>query len=63
LGLAERTMAEAEARRDRLAAALAEADPGDHVALAAAAQALAEAETALGEAEERWLALSEELGA
>jgi ATP-binding cassette subfamily F protein uup len=63
LGVAERTMAEAEARRDKLAAALAEADPGDHVALAAAAQALAEAEAALGEAEERWLALSEELGA
>jgi ATP-binding cassette subfamily F protein uup len=63
LGLAERAMAEAETRRDRFAAALAEADPSDHVGLAAAAQALAEAETALGEAEERWLALSEELGA
>jgi ATP-binding cassette subfamily F protein uup len=63
LGVAERTMAEAEARRDALAAALGEADPGDHVALAATAQALAEAEAALSEAEERWLALSEELGA
>jgi ATP-binding cassette subfamily F protein uup len=63
LGVAERTMAEAASRRDRLASALAEADPGDHVGLAAAAQALAEAEKALGEAEERWLVLSEELGA
>ena len=62
LGVAERDVAQAETRRDRLAAALADADPADHVGLAATAQALAEAETALGEAEERWLALSEELG-
>ncbi len=63
LGLAERGMADAESRRDRLAAELAAADPADHQALAASAQALAEAEAALGAAEERWLALSEELGA
>jgi hypothetical protein len=56
-------MTEAEARRDRLAAELGAADPADHQALAAAAQALAQAEAALGAAEERWLALSDELGA
>ena len=35
----------------------------DHTALAAAAHALAEAEVALAAAEDRWLALTEELGA
>ena len=63
VGVAERAMADAEAERDGLAAALHEVEPSDHVALTTAAQALAEAETALGAAEERWLALSEELGA
>jgi ATP-binding cassette subfamily F protein uup len=63
IGIAERDMAGAEAARDRLAADLAAVDPGDHVRLGAAAQALAEAEAALGAAEERWLELSEELGA
>jgi ABC transport system ATP-binding/permease protein len=63
LGVAERAMAEAEARRDGVAAELHGIGPGDHEALAAAAQALAEAETALTAAEERWLELSEELGA
>ena len=63
IGVAERAMAEAEARRDRLAAELAAHDPADHVALTSTAQALAEAETLLGAAEERWLELSEELGA
>ncbi|HET7721603.1 MAG TPA: ABC-F family ATP-binding cassette domain-containing protein [Acidimicrobiales bacterium] len=63
IGVAERAMAEAEARRDRLAAELAAHDPADHVALTATAQALAEAEANLGAAEERWLELSEELGA
>jgi ATP-binding cassette subfamily F protein uup len=63
VGLAEREMTEAEARRDRLAAELGAADPADHQGLAAAAQALAQAEAALGAAEERWLALSDELGA
>ena len=63
VGVAEREMAEAETRRDRLAAELGAADPSDHQALAATAQALAQAEAALGAAEERWLALSDELGA
>ncbi len=63
IGVAERAMADAERERDRLAAALGAVDPGDHVALAAAAQALADAEAALSAAEERWLNLSEELGA
>ena len=63
IGVAERAMADAEAGRDRLAAELAAIDPSDHVALAATAQALAEAEAALRAAEERWLELGEELGA
>jgi ATP-binding cassette subfamily F protein uup len=63
IGVAERSMAEAESERDRLAAQLAAVDPADHVALAALAQALAEAEARLSAAEERWLELSEELGA
>ena len=63
IGVAERAMAEAEARRDQLAAELAAHDPADHVALTATAQALAEAEANLGAAEERWLELVEELGA
>jgi ATP-binding cassette subfamily F protein uup len=63
IGVAERAMADAEAERDRLAATLGAVEPSDHVSLAAAAQALAEAERALGAAEQRWLELSEELGA
>ena len=63
IGVAERAMADAEAQRDRLAAELGALDPTDHVALTATAQALADAETELGAAEERWLELSEELGA
>jgi ATP-binding cassette subfamily F protein uup len=63
IGMAERAMADAESERDRLAAALGAVDPADHVGLAAAAQALADAEAALSTAEERWLDLSEELGA
>jgi ATP-binding cassette subfamily F protein uup len=63
LGVAEREMAEAAAERDRLAAALALAGAGDHVGLAATASALAEAESRVAAAEERWLALAEELGA
>ncbi len=63
IGVAERAMAEAEVTRDRLAAELAAHDPADHVALSATAQALAEAEAALGTAEEHWLKLSDELGA
>jgi ABC transport system ATP-binding/permease protein len=63
IGVAERAMAEAEATRDRLAAELGAVDPTDHVALSAVAQALADAEAELSAAEERWLELSEELGA
>jgi ABC transport system ATP-binding/permease protein len=63
IGVAERAMADAEATRDRLAAELGMADPSDHVALTAIAQALAGAEAELSAAEERWLELSEELGA
>jgi ATP-binding cassette subfamily F protein uup len=63
IGLAEREIAEAEARRDGLAAELGAAGAADHQALAATAEALAHAETDLGAAEERWLALSDELGA
>ncbi|HWI04024.1 MAG TPA: hypothetical protein VNT52_09395, partial [Acidimicrobiales bacterium] len=63
IGVAERAIADAETRRDRLAAELGAIDPTDHVALTATAQALADAETELGAAEERWLELSEELGA
>jgi len=55
-------MADAEAARDRLAGALGAVDPSDHVALAAVARSLADAETTLGAAEERWLELSDELG-
>jgi ATP-binding cassette subfamily F protein uup len=62
VGLAERAVAEATEERDRLAAQLA-AGGGDHVALAATASALAEAEQRLAAAEERWLELAEELGA
>jgi ATP-binding cassette subfamily F protein uup len=63
IGVAERAVTDAEAARDRLAAELAAVEGSDHRALAATAQALADAETALGAAEERWLELSEELGA
>ena len=60
--IAERDMATAAERRTRLEAGLAEVT-GDHAALAVAAHALAEAEVALAEAEDRWLSLTEELGA
>jgi ATP-binding cassette subfamily F protein uup len=63
MGVAEREMVDAERARDRLAADLAGLDPSDHAALAATAQALADAEAALAKTEERWLELSEELGA
>ena len=59
--LAEREMADAEARRTQLEAELSMV-AADHAALAATAIALAEAETALAAAEDRWLSLSEELG-
>jgi len=61
LGLAEREMAEAAARRDGLVAELATCG-ADHSTRSRAAHALAGAEAALALFEERWLALAEELG-
>jgi ATP-binding cassette subfamily F protein uup len=61
LGQAEREMAEAVAARDRLAAELAGAG-NLPAALAQISTSLADAEAHLTEAEERWLALAEELG-
>jgi hypothetical protein len=60
--IAERDMTGADDRRRRLEAELADV-AGDHTTLATAARALAEAEVALAAAEDRWLALTEELGA
>ncbi len=62
LGVAERTVAEAEKARDALAAQLVARERGDHQAMATTARSLAEAENHLTKAEEQWLALSEELG-
>ena len=62
LGLAERAMADAAAERDGLVEQLA-AGTTDHAALAGVAHRLADAEARLSEAEERWLALADELGA
>ena len=61
IGLAEREMAGAEADRDRLVHELA-GGGSDHAELAQIAYALADAEARLVGAEERWLALAEELG-
>ncbi len=60
LGLAEREMAQAGGERERLVAELSAG--GDHAALTQSAHALADAEARLAVAEDRWLALSEELG-
>ena len=60
VALAEREMAEAGVDRDRLVAALAAAT--DHATLTDAAHALADTEVRLASAEERWLALVEEMG-
>ncbi len=62
VAVAERDMAEAGERRSRLESDLSAA-AGDHSALTTAAHALADAEVALAAAEDRWLALTEELGA
>ena len=62
IGLAEAEMENAIAERDGLLADLAAAG-NDHVALARIAETLAAAEARLSAAEERWLDLSEELGA
>jgi ATP-binding cassette subfamily F protein uup len=61
LDQAEKELAAASDDRARLQDELAAA-AGDHVTLAEVAHALAAAETRLAEAEERWLALAEELG-
>ncbi len=58
---AEKELRRRERERDRAAEALAAADPADHQALAAAGQALADAEAAVAEVEERWLELGAEL--
>jgi ABC transport system ATP-binding/permease protein len=62
IGQAEAEMEKAIAERDGLFADLAAAG-NDHVALARIADTLAAAEARLTTAEERWLELSEELGA
>jgi ATP-binding cassette subfamily F protein uup len=60
LGQAEREVERLTAERDRLVAALAAAT-SDHVELTRVGAALADAEAALAGAEDRWLALSDEL--
>jgi hypothetical protein len=55
-------MAALEARRDQLVAGMAET-AGDYVALGRLGTELQSVEERLAEAEERWLQLSEELGA
>jgi ATP-binding cassette subfamily F protein uup len=62
IGLAEAEMEKAAAERDGLLADLAGAG-NDHVALTRIAETLAATEAKLANAEERWLELSEELGA
>jgi len=57
---AEKAMVRAERRRDRLVEALGAVDPSDHLAYGEAGRELAEAEAALAEAEEAWLALVDE---
>ncbi len=61
LDQAERELSAAAEERSRLQGELGRV-AGDHVALTEMAHALASAETRLAEAEERWLALAEELG-
>ncbi len=61
LSRAEVEMAAAAADRDRLVAELA-SGAHDHLELTKLAHALAEAETRLAQAEERWLGFAEELG-
>ena len=61
LAIAEREMTEAAAERDRLIGALGAAG-ADHTKRAEVAHALADTQARLADAEERWLALAEELG-
>ncbi|MFN2607257.1 MAG: ABC-F family ATP-binding cassette domain-containing protein [Acidimicrobiales bacterium] len=63
LATAEKDLAGATAERDQLAAALAAGAGGDHVAVARLAAELAAAEERVAAAEDRWLALADELGA
>jgi ATP-binding cassette subfamily F protein uup len=58
---AEKELRRAERVRDRATEALAAVDPADHQGLTAAGEAVAAAETAVAEVEERWLALGTEL--
>jgi ATP-binding cassette subfamily F protein uup len=58
---AEKELKRLERQRDKAAEVLTTVDPTDHQALAAAGQAVADAEAAVAEVEERWLALGEEL--
>jgi hypothetical protein len=62
LGQAEREMAETAAARDRLAAELADTGNAAPAVLTQISTSLADAEARLTQAEERWLALAEELG-
>jgi hypothetical protein len=62
LGLAERDMESLAARRDQLVAEMA-ATTTDYVALGQLGTQLHEVQERLAEVEERWLELSEELGA
>ncbi|CAN5543644.1 hypothetical protein BH18ACT3_BH18ACT3_14040 [soil metagenome] len=57
---AERDLAELEHRREQLAEALTKAT-ADHQALAQIGTEMAEVQAGLGEAEQRWLTLSDEL--
>jgi ATP-binding cassette subfamily F protein uup len=58
---AEKDLRRLERERDRAVEALGTVDPADHQALAAAGQAVADAEAAVAETEERWLELGAEL--
>lgn len=59
----EKELRRLERARDNASEALSSVDPTDHQALAAAGEALAAAESAVGEVEERWLELGAELEA
>jgi len=58
---AEKELKRLERQRNKAADVLAAVDPADHQALAVAGQAVADAEAAVAEVEERWLELGAEL--
>jgi hypothetical protein len=58
---AEKELRQRERVRDRAVEALAAVDPADHEALAAAGKAVADADAAIAQTEERWLQLGAEL--